>query len=54
MGWSGHIWFCRWKVIGTIYTTVIILMFAAVALAFAFGYVPCDMQAPACGGCLLG
>lgn len=54
MGWNGHIWFCRWKVIGTIYTTVIILMFAAVALAFAFGYVPCDMQAPACGGCLLG
>lgn len=54
LGWSGHIWFNRWKMIGTIYTTVIILMFAAVALAFAFGYVPCDMQAPACGGCLLG
>ncbi len=56
MGWSGHIWFNRWKCISTVYTTIIILMFAVVALAFACGYVPCDMQecASACGSCVLG
>ena len=42
MGWSGKLWFCRWRVIGVIYSTVIILMFAAVAVAFCCGYVPCD------------
>lgn len=34
MGWSGHIWFCRWKVIGQIYSTILMLMFAAVAVGF--------------------
>ena len=42
LGWSGKVWFQRWKCIGNIYATIVILMFAAVALAFAFGYVPCD------------
>ena len=51
MGWSGHIWFKRWKCISTIYTTAVIRMFAAVALAFAFGHVPCDMKELACGSC---
>lgn len=56
LGWSGHIWFCRWKAIGTVYTTIVILMFAAVAVAFACGYVPCDAQqaVPCTGGCMLG
>ena len=50
LGWSGHIWLFRWRVIGTVYTTVVILMFAAVAVAFACGYAPADMQ-PVAGGC---
>ena len=40
LGWSGKIWFCRWRVIGTVYVTVLMLIFAVVALKFAF-----------CGGC---
>lgn len=44
LGWSGHIWFARWRCIGTVYTTIVILMFAAVAVAFACGYVPCDYE----------
>jgi len=34
MGWSGHIWFCRWKTIGYVWATVIMAMFAIVAIAF--------------------
>jgi len=34
MGWSGHIWFNRWKLIGQIYATIIMAMFAAVAVGF--------------------
>ncbi len=34
MGWSGHIWFNRWKLIGQIYATIIMLIFAAVAVGF--------------------
>ncbi len=34
MGWSGHVWFNRWKLIGQIYATVIMLMFAAVTVGF--------------------
>ena len=41
MGWSGKVWFCRWKVIGIAYSTVLVLMFLVVALAFAFGCVGC-------------
>lgn len=41
LGWNGKTWFCRWKVISSIYATVIILMFAAVAVAFALGFKPC-------------
>ncbi len=51
LGWSGKIWFCRWRVIGNIYTAIIILMFVAVALAFAFGYRPSDMPAASCSFC---
>ena len=40
LGWNGKVWFDRWKCIGNIYTTIVILMFLVVALYFSF-----------CGGC---
>ena len=40
IGWSGHVWFNRWKVIGNIYVTLIMLLFVAVVVAFAFGIAP--------------
>lgn len=43
VGWSGKVWFNRWRVIGIVYTTIVILMFAAVAVAFSFGYTPADL-----------
>ena len=44
LGWNGKTWFCRWKVIGLIYVTLLILGFLVVVLAFAFGLAPslCD------------
>ena len=36
LGWNGKVWFNRWKVIGNIYVTIVILMFLVVALAFSF------------------
>ncbi len=36
LGWNGKIWFNRWKVIGNIFSTVVILMFLVVALYFSF------------------
>lgn len=45
LGWNGKIWFCRWKMIGLIYTTLLMLGFLVVVLAFAFGIAPslcCD------------
>jgi succinate dehydrogenase / fumarate reductase cytochrome b subunit len=44
LGWSGKTWFCRWKIIGIIYVTLLILCFLVVVLAFAFGCAPslCD------------
>ena len=44
LGWSGKTWFCRWKVIGIIYVTLLILCFLVVVLAFWFGCAPslCD------------
>ncbi len=35
LGWSGHTWFCRWKTIGYIWSTVVMALFAIVAIAFA-------------------
>ena len=40
LGWSGKTWFCRWKTIGTIYSTILLLLFIVVVLAFAFGCAP--------------
>ena len=36
LGWNGKVWFDRWKCIGNIYTTIVILMFLVVALYFSF------------------
>ncbi len=44
LGWSGKIWFNRWKCIGTAYATLLILMFAAVVLCF-------QCRALCCGAC---
>ena len=34
LGWSNKIWFERWRVIGNIYTTLVVLGFAAVVVIF--------------------
>ena len=51
LGWNGKTWFCRWKVIGLVYTTLLMLGFLVVVLAFAFGVAPslcCDDAAECC------
>ena len=40
LGISGKIWFNRWRVIGSIYVTLLILGFLVVVLAFAFKCAP--------------
>ncbi|MBP3743787.1 MAG: succinate dehydrogenase/fumarate reductase cytochrome b subunit [Prevotella sp.] len=40
LGWNGKTWFCRWKLIGLVYTTVLMLMFLIVVLAFYFRCAP--------------
>ena len=40
LGWNGKVWFNRWKVIGIVYTTLLMLGFLVVVLAFAFGIAP--------------
>ena len=40
LGISGKVWFCRWKVIGFIYTTLLMLGFLVVVLAFALKLAP--------------
>mgnify|MGYP003296262639 CR=1 FL=1 len=39
-GWNGKIWFCRWKVIGIAYVTLLMLSFVVVVLAFLTGLAP--------------
>ena len=48
LGWSGKIWLNRWKCIGFIYVTLLMLMFLVVVLAFAFGCAPSLCCADAC------
>ena len=36
LGWNGKIWFARWRNIGMVYVTVLMLLFVVVALKFAF------------------
>ena len=40
LGISGKIWLCRWKCIGGIYVTLLMLGFVVVVLAFAFKLAP--------------
>ena len=40
LGISGKIWFNRWKVIGNVYVTILIVCFIIVVLAFAFKCAP--------------
>ena len=40
IGISGKLWFNRWRVIGNIYVTLLILAFIAVVVAFAAGLAP--------------
>ena len=48
LGWSGKIWFNRWKCIGLVYVTLLMLMFLVVVLAFAFGCAPSLCCAGSC------
>ena len=42
MGWSGKVWFQRWRCIGNIYATIVVLMFAVVVIVFAIqNFSPC-------------
>ncbi len=49
LGWSGKIWLNRWKCIGFVYVTLLLLMFLVVVLAFAFGCAPSLCCAGSCG-----
>ena len=40
VGWSGDVWFKRWKVIGNIFVTIVMLMFFAVLVGFATKLAP--------------
>lgn len=40
VGVNGKVWFNRWKVIGLVYVTLLMLCFLIVVLAFAFGCAP--------------
>ena len=40
LGINGKVWFNRWKTIGLVYTTLLMLGFLIVVLAFAFGCAP--------------
>ena len=50
LGWSGKTWLCRWKVIGIIYVSLLMLGFAVVVLAFWFGCAPSLCDGACCGG----
>ena len=47
LGVSGKLWLNRWKCIGFIYMTLLMLLFLVVVLAFAFGCAP----SLCCGSC---
>ena len=48
LGWNGKIWEKRWKPIGLIYTTLLMLGFLVVVLAFAFKCAPSLCKADSC------
>lgn len=39
LGVSNKVWFCRWRVIGNVLSTIIVLGFLVVVLAGAFGFI---------------
>lgn len=52
LGWNGKTWFCRWRVIGIAYVTLLMLVFAVVVIAFWCGCAPslgCCAHACCCG-----
>ena len=51
LGVSGKIWLCRWKLISAIYSTLLILGFIVVVLAFAFGCAPSLCNGACCSIC---
>ena len=51
LGLSGKTWFCRWKTIGFIYVTLLMLGFLVVVLAFAFGCAPSLCDGNCCSLC---
>ncbi len=48
LGWNGKVWFCRWRMIGIIYVTFLMLGFISVVLAFATGLLSCGSACSAC------
>ena len=40
VGINGKVWFSRWKTIGVVYVTLLMLCFLVVVLAFAFHCAP--------------
>lgn len=47
LGLNNKTWFCRWKVIGSVYVTIVMLIFAAVVLYGLFCGAPCTEACPA-------
>lgn len=48
LGFSGKVWFQRWKCISNAWAVIVVAMFAAVVLAFFAGYRPCDYTEATC------
>lgn len=44
VGLNNRMWFPRLKVISMVYSTILILAFAAVAVLFCLGYTPSDIN----------
>ena len=51
LGWSGKLWFKRWKTIGYVYATVLVLLFVVVALWFCLQGGSCGAGACAATAC---
>ncbi|MCI6160599.1 MAG: succinate dehydrogenase/fumarate reductase cytochrome b subunit [Prevotella sp.] len=49
-GWSGKVWFNRWRVIGIVYTSILMAAFLVVVLAFAFKCAPSLCCMSSCAG----
>lgn len=40
LGWSGKIWLRRWQMIGLVYVTILMAVFAFLVVSFWFGFAP--------------